>query len=456
MKLLFSLVKNQSGYMTYFLILGIVFLALIFIPKLYTTPLVNKATVNSPQFCRDMVDDSNAPIVKGPDYSTGGVNTAVSKDYKLIKGMVPVPYYFLVATPKQHFFNDYEERYQDPATGKKYLKKVPNGEGGSSYKLPGEDGQENYLVFADYGLLFLFHMNEDGTPFVLDEFEIEPGNMMTAMVADIYKATDKPDLPDWVLKCVDTPPGHQSTFKNNGIYRPNQNPSVNQDELQLEYFLLRNYTLMLQAWWTPHCKPAVYLYPQKPTMVNVKVKPNGFLTYVDPLYDSQKGWNVLANPDGTLINQSYDKDNQKMYDYLYFESKIRDQAITKLDKGWVIKYEELNAFYMKVLPELGFNNQQQSDFIEYWQKSLPESPYYFVSLVDPKEIDSYEELDITPKPDQVNRVRFYFEPRTEYTTIEPLDLSHYYQKVDQNADFTVFEWGGLLKRDKDHEFTCSM
>jgi len=440
--------------MVYILLIGCVFLLLLF-TKLYTTPTSNKETKVSPEFCRELVDDPNAPVIKGPDYSTSAVNKSVTKDYKLIKERVPVPYYFLIATPKQHFFNDYEEKYTDPA-GNKFLKKIPNGEAGSSYKLKGEDGKEEYMIFADYGLFFLFYLNEDGTPKVLDNLEIEPGNFMKVMVADIYKATDKPDLPSWVLKCVDVLPDHKTTFKNNGIYKPNQNPSTTKQELQLEYFLLRDYTLMLQAWWTPHCKPAVYLYPQKPMLVNVKVKPNGFLTYVDPLYDTQKGWTVMANPDGTLINQSYDRDNQKIYDYLYFESKINDHVVTKQEKGWVIETIKLTEFYQNTLPQLGFNQKQQADFIEYWQKSLPESPYYFVSLVNPAEINDYEQLDITPKPDQVNRVRFYFEPRNEFSVVTPLNLTDYYQIVDPNAEFNVFEWGGMLKRDKDHPFTCSM
>lgn len=451
------LFSNQSGYMTYFLIVGVVAVLLFFVKIPYSPKPVGQDS-QTVHYCRELVNDPNAPVIDAPVYSKTSFDSSQQRKHKLIKQNVPVPYYFLIDTPKQHFFNDFEREVTD-SKGKKYTMRIPNGEGGASYKLPSEVGPENYLIFADYGLIFLFHLNADGTPFQLDEFDIGGGNMMKVMLADIYKAVDLPDLPEWVLKCQDagTNGSTASIFKKRGTYIPNQNVSLEKEELQLEYFLLRNYTLSLTAWWTPHCKPAVYLYPSRSQLINVKVKPNGFLTYVDPLYDAQKGWTVLANPDGTLINQSTDRDNQKLYDYLYFESKIKDELVSKPNKGWIIPYNKLEDFYKNSLPQLGFNKKQQNDFIEYWKMALPEAPYYFVSLVTPEEIDSYESLEITPKPDQINRVRFYFEPREEFSVIEPLSLTDYYAKLDADSSFTVFEWGGMFKRDKnDHSFTCSM
>ena len=450
---------NQSGYMWYFLTVAIVFL-LLFFTKLNVTPLPKPVETATNNFCREMVNDPDAPIVDRPVYSTTSVDTSQTTKYKMLKKNVPVPYYFLAAeNNKQHFFNSYAEVYTDPSSGKKYLKKVPNGENGQSYKLPSDVGPENYLIFADYGLLFLFHLDENEKPTIFDRFEISPGNFMEVHVTDIYKAIDKPDLPEWVLKCHDA--GTNGTidnvvFKKDGIYSPPQSPSTDKEELQLEYFLLQKYTLLLQAWWTPHCKPAVYLYPPKAQMVNVKVKPNGFLTYMDPNYNSSIGWTVLANPDGTLINSSADSDNQKKYDYLYFESKINDRAITKPEKGWVVEYKNLESFYQQILPTLGFNQKQSTDFIQFWKKSLPDSPYYFVSLVHPQEIENYESLEIEPNPDFIKRVRFYFEPRTAFSQVEPIDIATFYPQSAENTGFRVFEWGGMFKRDKNHNFTCAM
>ena len=47
-------------------------------------------------------------------------------------------------------------------------------------------------------------------------------------------------------------------------------------------------------------KPVIYLYPETPTEVSVKLTIDGELTCTYPAYD--KGWdNVTAHPDGTLV-----------------------------------------------------------------------------------------------------------------------------------------------------------
>ncbi|HVT01646.1 MAG TPA: hypothetical protein VHE53_05480, partial [Patescibacteria group bacterium] len=54
-------------------------------------------------------------------------------------------------------------------------------------------------------------------------------------------------------------------------------------------------------------KPVIYLYPTKPTLVDVSVKTSGRIVVSDPLYPDD-GWrSVLANPDGKLIykNKKY-------------------------------------------------------------------------------------------------------------------------------------------------------
>ncbi|MBI4130834.1 hypothetical protein HY468_05950, partial [Candidatus Roizmanbacteria bacterium] len=46
-------------------------------------------------------------------------------------------------------------------------------------------------------------------------------------------------------------------------------------------------------WWTPACKPALYLYPEKETQLSVKVLPQGHLTESIPPH-GVNGWNVTA------------------------------------------------------------------------------------------------------------------------------------------------------------------
>ena len=105
------------------------------------------------------------------------------------------------------------------------------------------------------------------------------------------------------------------------------------------------------------------------------------------------------------------------------------------------------------LPKLGLNSTQTKDFIEYWEKALPDSPYYFVGIIDQENIDNVEPLEITPKPDYINRVRVYFETLDQPKKVQAPVLTNNYQLTTNN--FSVVEWGGMVKRDKNHPFICS-
>lgn len=443
--------------MQIFFFLALALIVLFFLTLKYS-PLPPESDETNKPYCQDVIKDPNAPRITAPAYTGSGVDTSQTRTYKMVKKKVPVPAYFFANT--HHFFQPFSETRTDPQTSQKYLLKLPNGENGRSYKIPTEGGGENYFVFADVGLIYMFYLNQDGSPMIIDRF-IRPadGGPQEVALADLYILEDK-ELPEWISRCMDAGTNGQTdniVFEKKEIYTPSQNPSLNQEQLQLQYFLLQKYKLMLQAWWTPHCKPAIYLYPPKNQLVNVKVIPDGFLTYTDPIYNDKNGWTVMAYPNGTIQNISTDSDNSKFYQYLYFESKIRDALITKPTNGWTIKYEDLTTFYQDILPKLQFSEKQKTDFIEYWQKSLPKAPYYFVSLVDQTEVNKYEELLITPNPVAIRRIRFYFEARESFEQVPPLDLAPW-QKNSQieNNDFTVFEWGGMVKRDKNHPYTCSM
>lgn len=221
----------------------------------------------------------------------------------------------------------------------------------------------------------------------------------------------------------------------------NTNPTAT-NSMQLKTFNIR--TIYPWGWWSPECKPAIYLYPTQTTDVNVKVDPVGFLTYTDPIYPEETGWNITSHPNGQIDYQG------KQYPYLYYESKINDQAIEIPKTGYVRKYQDLPKLYDQILPLLGLNAQEIKDYKEYWQKYLPEAPYYFVGVMTEKNIDQIEPMTITPQPDTVLRVRLYYQRLEEPRWVaEPLLTSK------PRQGFSVVEWGGMVKNDLNHPFTCS-
>ena len=197
------------------------------------------------------------------------------------------------------------------------------------------------------------------------------------------------------------------------------------------------------SWWTPSCKPAIYLYPEETQPVNVKVNTVGRLTLTIPDYP-QDGWTVIANKGG-LINS-----NNNFYPYLYYESEIPDQLVKKPEKGFVVKQSELSLLFDDLLPRLGLNQKESVEFKDYWEKVLPSSSYYFVGVMDKESIDSIEPVLFNPVPDTFIRVRIYFEALNKKISISnPLIVT------PKRVGFTAVEWGGMVKMDLRHPFTCS-
>jgi hypothetical protein len=199
------------------------------------------------------------------------------------------------------------------------------------------------------------------------------------------------------------------------------------------------------------------LYPQKEQRVNVQVKiQNGFITYTDPVYP-KGGWDVLAKPSGELKYLGKEREDSTgkinyangVFPYLYYEGKVADEAIEKPTKGYVKSYEELASFFDEILPKLGLNAKETKEFKEYWLKALPYASYYFIGIVPQVQLDRLEPLTITPKQDTTIRVRLYFEALDM-----PRSVTEPVIKTPTRNGFTVVDWGGMVKIDKDHPFTC--
>jgi hypothetical protein len=197
------------------------------------------------------------------------------------------------------------------------------------------------------------------------------------------------------------------------------------------------------SWWTPVCKPAIYLYPENTQQVNVKVNTKGRLTLTIPNYP-ENGWTVLANKNGLI------ESNNNFYPYLYYESEIPDQLVKKPERGYVVNKAELPALFNDLLPKLGLNQKESSEFKEYWEKVLPNSPYYFVGVMDKENIDAIEPILFNPVPDIFIRVRIYFEALDKKISVSPPLIT-----TPKRVGFTAVEWGGAVKTDQEHPFTCS-
>jgi hypothetical protein len=179
-------------------------------------------------------------------------------------------------------------------------------------------------------------------------------------------------------------------------------------------------------------KPVIYLYPEETTNVSVKVEPKGGFTFTEPDYGD--GWNVLAYPDGKLV----DLKSKISYPYLFWEG--RGGIYTTPEKGFVVAVQDIHNFLIEKLTKLGLNDKEQADFIEFWEPRMTGAPYFFVTFMGNKVMDEIAPLTITPRPDSIIRILMDFTPLQEPITVEGYNI-----KTPERKGFTVVEWGGVLR-----------
>ncbi len=188
-------------------------------------------------------------------------------------------------------------------------------------------------------------------------------------------------------------------------------------------------------WWYPSCKPVVYLYPERETSFDVKLKPFGILTDSIPSYPFFSGWkNVLAKPNGDLTYLG------KNYDYLYYEGRSFFVKVPK--EGFIARGSELSGVFDAILPQLSLNDKEIADFKEYWLGRLNETEtFYAINILPRAEIDRVEPMELNPNPDTLIRIRLFFKKLDEP---ELLQLPVLPQTINRSGT-TVVDWGGFFK-----------
>jgi hypothetical protein len=204
-------------------------------------------------------------------------------------------------------------------------------------------------------------------------------------------------------------------------------------------------------------KPVIYFYPDNLTEVKLSFRMPVYFTTDIPTY--KNGWDVLANPDGTIrdlqpqftdcskINtQSFgseyavDACKNNAYPYLYWAGQV-DNIYPQVNTGWVVARENLTSFIDQKLTIIGLNEKERVDMISYWVPELTakDAPYYRISFFQTADMNNFAPMNIFPAPDTVIRVFLDWSPLAENNiSIQSETLNH----IDRHG-FTVVEWGGL-------------
>jgi len=180
-----------------------------------------------------------------------------------------------------------------------------------------------------------------------------------------------------------------------------------------------------------HRKPVVYLYPTEVTDVKVKVNYAGAFTVTYPEYKNE--WDVIAYPDGKLINKS----DSLEYSYLFWEGEMKEKAGQNFANGFVIKGEDSHTFLQSKLKEIGLTPKEYNEFIVFWYPILKENKYNFIRFRVGEEYNSISTMDINPKPDAMLRVFMDYKPVGDFYNVPAQSFPSFERK-----GFTVVEWGG--------------
>ena len=179
-------------------------------------------------------------------------------------------------------------------------------------------------------------------------------------------------------------------------------------------------------------KPIIYLYPEEETELTVYLGRPDIISCSYPKYNSENGWNIIAKPDGTLI----DKNNNRELYSLYWEGE--EFIDISIEDGFVVKGEDSIEFLEEKLAILGLNERESEEFIVYWLPKLEKNKYNYIRFANIDEINERMPLDFSVQPDTIIRVLMEFKPLNEYIEVQEQELT-----TPNRTGFVVVEWGGM-------------
>lgn len=178
-------------------------------------------------------------------------------------------------------------------------------------------------------------------------------------------------------------------------------------------------------------KPVIYLYPEKEANINVTLNFKSGALYTWPKVDNALSWSVTAQPNGMLKDATGEE-----YPYLFWESETYDYSWVDRSEGFVVEASNTENFLLEKLKLLGLNSRERTDFITFWAPKLVKNKYNFIRF-ETAAYDKQMPLNITPKPESIQRILMVYKPLEEKIEMPEQTLQPFTRK-----GFTVIEWGG--------------
>ena len=110
------------------------------------------------------------------------------------------------------------------------------------------------------------------------------------------------------------------------------------------------------------------------------------------------------------------------------------------EKYWVVERGEVPEWLEATLLDMGLNETETADFLEFWLSRMKAAPYYRIGFHGTNVMDIIAPLSLSVKPDRIFRILMDFD---ELDRPEPSNPPQYRTFIRKG--FTVVEWGGVIE-----------
>lgn len=175
-------------------------------------------------------------------------------------------------------------------------------------------------------------------------------------------------------------------------------------------------------------KPILYLYPKKTTKITISFEHPELLETTYPKFNGK--WEVKAHTNGDL----YDSNGAYYYALYWDEKKVHS---VDFSSGYYVEKDNAIDFLEKKLSYIGLSRKEANEFIMYWLPILEKNEKSLVYFELTEERESYNKLNISPKPDSLLRLVIHIKKVNKRIDIPKQNLTKF-----QRKGFVAVEWGG--------------
>lgn len=222
------------------------------------------------------------------------------------------------------------------------------------------------------------------------------------------------------------------TYQDGALFQfdnPNKDPNdYNTDCLEVIYDNSTKEGEVKTTYCGGIAKPILYLYPKKTEQVTVSFEHPEYLKTTYPKFNDS--WKVEAHHNGDL----YDNNGRYYYGLYWDEVKVHE---VDFSEGYYVTKNKASEFLEEKLDYIGLSPREANEFIMYWLPILEENGQSLVYFELTEERESYNKLNINPKPDSLLRLVIHIKKVDKKIDIKKESLTRFKRK-----GFVAVEWGG--------------